>query len=256
MTGKEFLLRKRNKMKKPVLIFLLLQAFYIYGEAIVNIEDQRNEGKVGFFSKIGSQFSGSRGNEDRDFYSLNLRLDNNTENIESFLIAQTSERKKNEIKTSDSTFVHGRLIFLNQTRFSTEFFAQHSKNPFRSFLQRDVIGFGTRINLGDSTKLGFGLLTEDEEDLQGIETDTERLSMYFTDKYLLAENIDLLLTAYFQPSLDETDDYKASILTGLNFSVNENVSISLQISSFYDSRPPEFADKQDEQISTEFSYSF
>ena len=243
-------------MKKIILIFLSLNILMLNGEAIVNIEDQRNEGKVGFFSKIGFQLSGSRGNEDRDFYSLNLRLDNNTENIESFLIAQTSERKKNEIKTSDSTFVHGRLIFLNQTRFSTEFFAQHSKNPFRSFLQRDVLGFGTRISLDDFRKFGLGVLTEDEEDLQGIKTETERLSMYFTDKYLLAENIDFLLTAYFQPSLEETDDYKASLLAGINFFVNENVSISLQISSFYDSRPPEFADRQDEQISTEFSYSF
>ena len=190
------------------------------------------------------------------FQNISLCLDNNTENIESFLIAQTSERKKNEIKTSDSTFVHGRLIFLNQTRFSTEFFAQHSKNPFRSFLQRDVLGFGTRISLDDFRKFGLGVLTEDEEDLQGIKTETERLSMYFTDKYLLAENIDFLLTAYFQPSLEETDDYKASVLAGINFFVNENVSISLQISSFYDSRPPEFADRQDEQISTEFSYSF
>jgi len=243
-------------MKKIILIFLSLNILMLNGEAIVNIEDQRNEGKVGFFSKIGFQLSGSRGNEDRDFYSLNLRLDNNTENIESFLIAQTSERKKNEIKTSDSTFVHGRLIFLNQTRFSTEFFVQHSKNPFRSFLQRDVLGFGTRISLDDFRKFGLGFLTEDEEDLQGIKTETERLSMYFTDKYLLAENIDFLLTAYFQPSLEETDDYKASLLAGINFFVNENVSISLQISSFYDSRPPEFADRQDEQISTEFSYSF
>ena len=243
-------------MKKIILILLFLNVLTVNGEAIVNIEDQRNEGKVGFFSKIGFQLSGSRGNEDRDFYSLNLRLDNNTENIESFLIAQTSERKKNEIKTSDSTFVHGRLIFLNQSRFSTEFFVQHSKNPFRSFLQRDVLGFGTRINLDDSTKLGFGVLTEDEEDLQGIEAETERLSMYFTDEYLLAENIDLILTAYYQPSLEETDDYKASVLAGVNFNVNKNVSISLQVSSFYDSRPPELADRQDEQISTEFSYSF
>ena len=80
--------------------------------------------------------------------------------------------------------------------------------------------------------------------------------MYFTDEYLLAENIDLILTAYYQPSLEETDDYKASVLAGVNFNVNKNVSISLQVSIFYDSRPPELADRQDEQISTEFSYSF
>ena len=243
-------------MNKIILTFLLFTAYSAYGEAIVNIEDQRNEGKVGFFSKVGLQLSGSRGNEDRDFYSLNLRLDKNTENVESFLIAQSSERKKNEIKISDSTFIHGRLIFLNETRFSTEFFVQHSKNPFRSFFERDVIGFGTRLSFDDSTKMGFGVLTEDEKDLQGIESKTERLSIYFTDRYSIAENIDLLLTAYHQPSFDDSDDYKTSILTGLNFSVNENVSISLQLSSFYDSRPPEFSDKQDEKISTEFSYSF
>ena len=99
-------------------------------------------------------------------------------------------------------------------------------------------------------------MTEDEEDLQGVELNTERFSMYFTDQYSLAENVDLLLTAYFQPSLNDTDDYKASILASLNFSVNENVSISLQLNSFYDSRPPQFAENQDEQLSTEFSYSF
>ena len=113
--------------------------------------------------------------------------------------------------------MHGRLIFLNETRFSTEFFVQHSKNPFRSFLTRDVLGFGTRINIDDSTKIGFGLLTEDEEDLQCNESDTERLSIYFTDKYTLAENIDLSVTTYYQPSVDESKDYKASILAGLNF---------------------------------------
>lgn len=256
MIGKVFSWLKQNSMKKIILLGLFLNALSVYGEAIVNIEDQRNEGKVGFFSKIGFQLSGSRGNEDRDFYSLNLRLDNNTENIESFLIAQTSERKKNEIKTSDSTFVHGRLIFLNETQFSTELFVQHSKNPFRSFLTRNVLGLGIRINIDDSTKMGFGVLTEDEEDLQGNESDTERLSIYFTDKYALAENINLSVTTYYQPSVDESKDYKASILAGLNFLVNKNVDISLQISSFYDSRPPEFAEKQDEKISTEFSYSF
>ena len=256
MIGKGFSKHRQNNMKKFSLIFLLLNAYSLSSEAIVNIEDQRNEGKVGFFTKIGFQLSGSRGNEDRDFYSFNLRIDKNTENIESFLIAQTSERKKNEIKTSDSNFFHGRVIFLNKTRFSTEFFAQRSENPFRTYFQRDVLGFGTRISLDDLTKIGIGILTEDEEDLQGVELNTERFSMYFTDQYSLAENVDLLLTAYFQPSLNDTDDYKASILASLNFSVNENVSISLQLNSFYDSRPPQFAENQDEQLSTEFSYSF
>ena len=35
-------------MKKILLLGLFLSAFSIYGEAIVNIEDQRNEGKMHF----------------------------------------------------------------------------------------------------------------------------------------------------------------------------------------------------------------
>ena len=59
-------------MKKILLLGLFLNAFSVYGEAIVNIEDQRNEGKVGIFSKIGFQLSGSRGNEAVSYTHLTL----------------------------------------------------------------------------------------------------------------------------------------------------------------------------------------
>jgi len=120
-----------------------------------------------------------------------------------------------------------------------------------------VFGVGTRIALSESSRLGLGILYEDEEDLQALSTETERLAVYYHDKFNLSKNIDLTTTLYYQPSINELkNDYKTSIITSLDFTVNEKVKISLVYSGFYDSAPPIDAIRHDEQLSTNFSYSF
>ncbi|SVD35512.1 uncharacterized protein METZ01_LOCUS388366, partial [marine metagenome] len=81
----------------------------------VNIEDLRKEGQLGIFSSLTLAINGSRGNIDRDFYSASVRVDKNSENLESFVILQKSKRKNNDEVLDDSTFFHGRLIFTNET---------------------------------------------------------------------------------------------------------------------------------------------
>ena len=85
-------------MKKTLVLSILLLLFAggAWAEAIVNVEDLRKEGEVGFFSSLSLSLNGSRGNVHRNFYSINLRFDNNSENQESFLILQKSQRKRNQ----------------------------------------------------------------------------------------------------------------------------------------------------------------
>ena len=73
---------------------MCLSSFSAFGQAIVNIEDVRREGEVGFFSSISANLNASRGNRDRDFYSAQLRFDNNS--IEKFSL----ERTMVDLKTS------------------------------------------------------------------------------------------------------------------------------------------------------------
>ena len=256
MIGKEYSLQILNKYIFLALALVIFPKLLV-AEAIVNVEDSRKEGQVGFYSKASVALNGTRGNIHSNFYSVNLRLDNNSEKLESFLIMQKSQRKRNRALMADSSFVHGRLIFINESRYSTEFFIQQGKNPFRRYAQRDVLGVGTRIALSETSRLGLGVLYEDEEDLQALSTETERLAVYVHDKFNISEYIDLSATLYYQPSLDEyKDDFKASVITSLDFTVNENVKISLVYSGFYDSAPPINAIKHDEQLTTNFSYSF
>ena len=235
---------------------MCITSLNILGQAIVNIEDLRREGEVGFFTNISANLNASRGNRDRDFYSVQLRFDNNSMDAESFLILQQSERKSNDKLMDESTFMHGRYIFVGEEASNWEVFAQYSENPFRNYKKRTVLGGGLRYELSDSARLGVGLLNEDETDLTGKSKTTERLGFYIHNSFEVAENIFLKPTVYFQPGIDDFEnDYKASIILALDFNVNENFKITMQYSSFHDSDPPMLAEKADESISTMFSYN-
>jgi len=250
------MLQQINRVKFFSIFAMCITSFNILGQAIVNIEDLRREGEVGFFTNISANLNASRGNRDRDFYSVQLRFDNNSEDAESFLILQQSERKSNDKLMDESTFMHGRYIFVGEEASNWEVFAQYSENPFRNYKKRSVLGGGLRYELSDTARLGVGLLNEDETDLTGKSKTTERLGFYIHNSFEVAENIFLKPTVYFQPGIDDFEnDYKASIILALDFNVNENFKITMQYSSFHDSDPPMLAEKTDESISTMFSYN-
>jgi len=249
------MLHKINKIKSFAVLMMSLGAANLMGQAIVNIEELRREGEIGFFTNISAGIDASRGNRDRDYYSLRIRFDNNSEDAESFLILQQTERKSNDILMDKSKFIHGRYIFIGEDAVHWEVFAQYSENPFRNYKKRSVLGSGLRFELSKSGRLGAGLLNEEETDLTGKSKTTERLGFYFHTDFDIAENISFDPTIYFQPSIENFEnDYKASMILAVDFTVNENFKIRMQFSSFHDSDPPMLAEKTDDSISTMFSY--
>ena len=237
------------------LVFLTLLSNSLFAQAIVNIEDLRREGEIGFFASSSIGLEASRGNADRDFYSVLFRFDSNTKDTESFLILQDNERKSNNKLSDKSRFLHARYILLGEDRVHWELYSQYSENPFRNYQKRSVLGLGMRILLSDTARLGIGVLKEDEKDLGGLTAKTDRLGLYLRDLKEVGENIHFHSTLYLQPSIENFDnDYKASIILGLDFNVNKNLKITVQYSSFHDSSPPRLAEKTDESLATKFSY--
>ena len=49
---------------------MCLSSANLMGQAIVNIEELRREGEIGFFTNISAGLDASRGNRDRDYYKL------------------------------------------------------------------------------------------------------------------------------------------------------------------------------------------
>jgi len=237
-------------------ILLLIAPRLLIAEAIVNIEDMRREGEIGFYTSVSLALSASRGNKIQDSISAQIRFDNNTDRYDSFLILKKNESKNNKVKWDDAAMAHARFVLKNESIYDLEMFVQLGKNPFRRYLQRDVMGAGARITINDHARLGLGILTENEEDMNQLKTRTERLASYFHDDYEISEKMDFNLTVYYQPSLDSSEDFKASVIGALDFKMNEKFKVTLQYNTFYDSRPPATAMKRDEGIATNFSYSF
>ncbi len=246
-------MQKRSKFF--LLIFFLIPSF-IYSEAIVNIEDLRRDGEKGFFANISGSLSFSRGNRNRDSFSIQSSLDYNLENLETFFVVKRSQKKINKSNYDSATLAHLRLNFLFDKDPSLEVFIQYSKNPFRKFNKRELIGLGARFNLENNFKAGIGIMNENEEDLLAISNNTLRLSSYLHSEFLIDENIVFDLSAFLQPELSSFSDYKATLIGQFDFHVNENFKISLQYNTFYDSKPPSNAVKKEEGFATVFSYNF
>ena len=246
-------MQKRSKLF--LLIFFLIPSF-IYSEAIVNIEDLRRDGEKGFFANISGSLSFSRGNRNRDSFSIQSSLDYNIENLETFFVVKRSQKKINKSNYDSATLAHLRLNFLFDKDPSLEAFIQYSKNPFRKFNKRELIGLGARFNLENNFKAGIGIMNENEEDLSAISNNTLRLSSYLHSEFLIDENIVFDLSAFLQPELSSISDYKATLIGQFDFHINENFKISLQYNTFYDSKPPSNAVKKEEGFATVFSYNF
>ena len=245
-----------QKLSKILLFFALFSSSFLYSEAIVNIEDLRRDGEKGFFANISGSLSFSRGNRNRDSFSLQSSLDYNAEDLESFFVVKRSQKQINKKNYDSATLAHLRLNFLFDKDPSLETFIQYSKNPFRKFNKRELIGLGARFNLENNLKAGIGVMNEDEEDLSGITDNTLRLSSYFHSEFLIDENIIFDLSGFLQPSLSSFKDYKATLIGQFDFHINESFKISLQYNTFYDSKPPSKAVKKEEGFATVFSYNF
>ena len=246
-----------QQLNKAFILAVALIGVQAFASAIINIEDLRQEGEIGLFQSISGSVDASRGNRDRDYYTITYRVDNNSDSVDSFLVLSQSERKYVGNVIDESNFFHGRLVFKNESNLHYELFAQRSENPFRNYIQREITGLGLRYLINDHARFGLAFINEDEEDLNKINTKTERLSLYFHDDFEIGENIFFNTTIYVQPSVDDfSDDVKSSAIFAFDFEVNEQVTISLQYSRFNDNAPPMNADKMDESISTKFSWSF
>ena len=234
-----------------------LLAPIVFSQPIVNIENLRHSGEIGEFKSVGLSLNGSRGNEDRDDFKLNLSYTKNNDNIESLITLSHSERTKDDELEDKSSFFHSRLLFKSDKSYDYELYAQSSKNPFQSYKKRDLLGFGMRFDLTKKSKIGLSLLHEKEESLKGINKETDRINLYLYREIELQNDNFLSTSLFYQPSIKElSSDYKISALIALNMPLSEKILIQIQISTAMDNDPPDISKKSNHSFSTNFRYVF
>lgn len=214
--------------------------------AITNIENERpgppDEGWSGQ-AEIG--IAGQSGNVDKEHVNAAGKLTWRQGETTAFAIAERAYGESRGLKDTDQTFFHLRGIHeLNET-LAGEAFVQWQQNEFDNLTSRTLAGGGVRYNLLDrpdviSLALGLGACREREELDLGTYDEVSwawRANSYVTYRHQLNPQLRLVSTVYYQPNMDEMDDYRVLLDLGVAVAINESLSLKVSYSLSHNSDP-------------------
>ena len=118
-----------------------------------------------FLVNLSGSYSFSRGNRNRDSFSIQTSLDYNKNDLETFFVFKRAQKKINNNNYDSATLSHLRLNFLFEENPSLEVFYNTQKTLLEKFNKRELFGLGSRFIVKDNLRAGLGIMHEDEEDL-------------------------------------------------------------------------------------------
>ncbi len=165
---------------------------------------------------------------------------------------------------SDQGLLHARHVQPFSDTFDWEAFVQLSYNKLARLSSRRLLGGGLRQELIRTDKgillLGYGAFHYEEEiDDSFIDGGTKsgtRGNLYLILRLPLGSNSRLSSTTYYQPRLDETDDYRLIETASLTVDINDSLALKLGVDYTRDNAPPQGVEKADLHYTTGLSYRF
>lgn len=263
------------KYKKGA-VSLVMAAGLVYSGsalAIANIESEKpglpDDGLKGNFSV---SMDGESGNANELNYDVGLKLNYRNDKNMALLIANKSYGETEGVEDDGDSFVHLRGIRLISDKWAAETFVQWAKDEFTNLKYRALLGGGgryTALSKADtySLSLGLGAFREKEVlDLITLEETTLiwRLNSFLSYNHQISEQTHVVTTAYFQPSIDDSDDYRILWNLGLSVQMTDSLSLGLEYQLTHDSLPAQNLDidpaidndETNSKYATSISYQF
>ena len=245
-------------MKNLKFFFLIIIFLYpnnIYSQ-IVNMESSRKEGLIGSHFQINIGLNGSSGTVDRTNYSLEGRVDVNSEKWQRFGILSYKREEKDDSITSNNTFLHLRGVRKISPLLAVEGFIQLSEKPLQKIKRRELIGAGIRLSPYKSIKVGLGVFNEDEERVLSKSRETVRINSYITNSFNISESASFESTLYIQPDIEDFSELRSYFVLGLRLKISERFSSIITYENTHDSSPPPLTDKSNSFYGVKFSFEY
>ena len=246
-----------------VAIFLLLCSFSALAQ--VNTERYRKEYDTpGFSIRNTTSLDFSSGNTNEFEVGEQLRLDWNNSIQDYYAIVEYEFKRANNQKTKNKGFIHLRSIRqLNRDKIMAEAFTQLEFDQFLQLQSRFLFGMGVRSDLvqlfSDSSLnkplklfVGIGLMhegvhyTTDPEIIVRHYRSTNYISLAMT----LSEHAQFGFVTYYQPALEDFDDFRFSADMNLTVDVLKNLALSFKIRYLHRSVAIGESVKADQEINT------
>jgi hypothetical protein len=245
-------------MKNLKFFFLIIIFLYpnnIYSQ-IVNMESSRKEGLIGSHFQINIGLNGSSGTVDRTNYSLEGRVDINSDKWQRFGILSYKREEKDDSITSNNTFLHLRGVRKISPLLAVEGFIQLSEKPLQKIKRRELIGAGIRLSPYKSIKVGLGVFNEDEERVLSKSRETIRINSYITNSFNISESASFESTLYIQPDIEDFSELRSYLVLGLRLKISERFSSIITYENTHDSSPPPLTDKSNSFYGVKFSFEY
>ena len=245
-------------MKNLKFFFLVIIFLYpnnIYSQ-IVNMESSRKEGLIGSHFQINIGLNGSSGTVDRTNYSLEGRVDVNSDKWQRFGILSYKREEKDNSITSNNTFLHLRGVRKISPLLAVEGFIQLSEKPLQKIKRRELIGAGIRLSPYKSIKVGLGVFNEDEERVLSKSRETVRINSYITNSFNISESASFESTLYIQPDIEDFSELRSYLVLGLRLKISERFSSIITYENTHDSSPPPLTDKSNSFYGVKFSFEY
>lgn len=236
--------------------------------AIVNIENMRvGAPEPGYSGHIDLAVSGDSGNTETTEASLGGRLQHHRDQTTNFAILSYEYGETNDRRNTNATFLHARHIVQYRPTRAWEAYLQAEQDEFTRLSFRGLAGGGLRFTLMEEDDriglyLGAGAYYTREtlEQRAGLSDDGTdeygRASFYLSYQHKLNPQVSLMSTTYYQPRLDDGEDFRALEQASLRVKMNDRLSLKLSVDISHDSRPPQAVEKTDVSYFTGLSYSF
>lgn len=239
-----------------LLYFLLIFSNQILFAQIVNMESARKENLSGFHFQANLGLNGSSGTVDRTNYSVETRIDYNSDNWQRFGVFSYKREEKDDSITSNNTFFHLRAVRKVNSLLSLEVFTQLSEKPLQKIKRRELFGAGVRLSPYKSIRLGLGLFNENEERILSNTRKTTRLNTYITNDFKISDTATFESTLYVQPDIDDFSELRSFFVTGLRLKISDKFSSIISYENTYDSSPPPNTDKSNSFYGIKFSFEY
>ena len=243
---------------KNILFFclsLFLSTDFLFAQ-IVNMESARKENLSGFHFQANLGLNGSSGTVDRTNYSVETRLDFNSDKWQRFGVFSYKREEKDDSITSNNTFFHLRAVRKVNSLFSWEIFTQLSEKPLQKIKRRELFGAGVRLSPFKSLRIGLGLFDENEERILSETRKTTRLNTYITNDFKISDTATFESTLYIQPDIDDFSEVRSFFVAGLRLKINEKFSSIISYENTYDSSPPPNTDESNSFYGIKFSFEY
>lgn len=229
--------------------------------AMVNTEKLRlNLDDSGFSGDIELSFDIQTGNTEFAKLELEPNLVWRTGNNLVFWLNDMSRLWKSSDDFINKGYTHLRYNYDFSSYFSLEVLTQAEFNYARNLDARYLVGAGVRFlpMKKDYLILAVGLtgLQEREEMTGGDITDIPRGSSYINFSIWKDDNITFANTVYFQPSIEDFEDYRIMDEAEITVKLFGDLSFTTSATYFYDSQPPEGIKKYDFSLENGLEYSF